>query len=74
MIWLGLLCLLAGAVQAYVLIPATVLLLTAVVRLGLVNGLGPLGNRPMRRGDMDSPPGWLSRRKRCCSCVRPNSR
>ena len=46
MIWLGLLCLLAGAVlgllfTAYVLIPATVLSLTAVVGLGLVNGLGP---------------------------------
>jgi hypothetical protein len=46
MIWLGLLCLLTGAVlgllfTAYVLIPATVLSLTAVVGLGLVNGLGP---------------------------------
>jgi hypothetical protein len=46
MIWLGLLCLLAGAVlgllfTAYVLIPATVLALTAVVGLGSVNGLGP---------------------------------
>ena len=44
MIWLGLLCLLAGAVlgvlfTAYVLIPATVLSLTAVVGLGFVNGL-----------------------------------
>ena len=46
MIWFGLLCSLAGAVlgllfTAYVLIPATVLSLTAVVGLGLVNGLGP---------------------------------
>jgi hypothetical protein len=46
MIWLELLCLLAGAVlgllfTAYVLIPATVLALTAVVGLGSVNGLGP---------------------------------
>jgi hypothetical protein len=46
MIWLGLLCLLAGAVlgvlfRAYVLIPATLLSLTAVVGLGFVNGVGP---------------------------------
>jgi hypothetical protein len=46
MIWLGLLCLLAGAVLGvlftpYVLIPATVLSLTAVVGLGFVNGVGP---------------------------------
>ena len=46
MIWLGLLCLLAGAVlgvlfTAYVLIPATLLSLTAVVGLGFVNGVGP---------------------------------
>jgi hypothetical protein len=45
MIWLGLLCLLAGAVlgllfRAYVLIPITVLSLTAVMGLGFVNGLG----------------------------------
>ena len=46
MIWLGLLCLLAGAVLGvlftpYVLIPATVLSLMAVVGLGFVNGVGP---------------------------------
>ena len=46
MIWLGLLCLLAGAVLGvlftpYVLIPATLLSLTAVVGLGFVNGVGP---------------------------------
>lgn len=46
MIWLGLLCLLAGAVLGvlftpYVLIPATVLSLMAVVGLGSVNGVGP---------------------------------
>jgi hypothetical protein len=46
MIWLGLLCLLAGAVLGvlftpYVLIPATVLSLMALVGLGSVNGVGP---------------------------------
>ena len=46
MIWLGLLCLLAGAVLGvlftpYVLIPATVLSLMAVVGLGSVNGVAP---------------------------------